>query len=84
MKFIQKLKNAVKVPLDFLTVFFFKMTHHKGKKSSFKTFMFVLALCYLLIQPLSIIRTALASSFVGYMLNNFTNNVMDSVIEVGT
>lgn len=83
MNIQQKIRNAIKVPKEFLTVFIVKMTHHKGKRSSFKTFIFVLAICYLIIQPLNIIRAALASSFAGYMLNNFTNNVMDTVIEVG-
>lgn len=83
MNIKQKIRKAVKIPKDFLTVFIVKMTHHKGKYSSFKTFIFLLAICYLIIQPLNIIRAALASSFAGYMLNNFTNNVMDTVIEVG-
>lgn len=83
MSILQKLKNAIKIPKEFVTVFLVKMTHHKGKYSSFKTFIFILAICYLIVQPLNIIRAALASSFAGYMLNNFTNNVMDSVIEVG-
>ena len=82
MNIKHKLYNMVKMPLEFITVFFFKMTHHQGKRSSFKTFIFLLAVCYLIVQPLAIIRAALASSFAGYMLNNLTNNVMDSVIEV--
>ena len=83
MSIKRKLSDVIKVPREFITVFIFKMTHHKGKRSSFKTFIFILAVCYLIVQPLNIIRAALASSFAGYMLNNFTNNVMDSVIEVG-
>lgn len=83
MNIKEKIRKAVKIPKDFLTVFIVKMTHHKGKYSSFKTFIFLLAICYLIVQPLIIIRAALASSFAGYMLNNFTNNVMDTVIEVG-
>lgn len=79
---IHKVKATLKIPLAFVSVFVHKMTHHKGQRSSFKTFIFVLAICYLIVQPLNIIRAALASSFAGYMLNNLTNNVMDSVVEV--
>lgn len=83
MSIKQKIRDAIKLPKEFITLFIVKTTHHKGKYSSFKTFIFILVICYLIVQPLNIIRAALASSFAGYMLNNFTNNIMNTVIEVG-
>ena len=39
-------------------------------------------ICYLITQPWTIIRGAIASSFTGYMLNNATDNVLETVVEM--
>lgn len=82
MNILDRLKKSCQVPIEFCRTIVYKLSHHNGKFSYFKTAVFISAFLYLLTQPLNIIRSALASSFVGYILNTFSNTVLDSAIEV--
>lgn len=82
MNILNRLKKSCRVPIEFCRTIAHKLSHHNGKFSYFKTAVFVSAFLYLLMQPLNIIRSAFASCFVGYILNNFSNTVLDSAIEV--
>lgn len=84
MNIMTHVRAFIKVPAKFLKILIVKMTHHKGKRSIFKTAVFFLAIGYILMQPLQTIRAAFTSSFAGYMLNNLTNNTMDSISEVSS
>lgn len=79
-----KLKGVISVPLDFFKIFFINLTHHKGKLSKFKIMILLCALGYMFVQPWLVVRAALASSFTGYMFNNITDNVLNTVVQIET
>lgn len=82
MNTLNRLKQACRVPIEVCRMVAYKLSHHKGRFSYFKTAIFTSALIYLLMQPLNIIRSAFASCFMGYVINNFSNSVLDSAVEV--
>ena len=78
----QKASKVVEVPKNFFTILFYKFTHHNGKLSKFKILILIMIICYLITQPWTVIRGAIASSFTGYMFNNATDNVLETVVEM--
>lgn len=72
---------SLQAPKNFFKVLFYRFTHHNGKLSKLKVVFLLLAFSYLIVQPWTIIRAALASSMTGFMMSNVTDNVLTAAVE---
>lgn len=67
----------------FIIKWFKGFTTYGGKFSFVKSSLFLILVLFLICQPWYIIRTALASSFMGYLFSTLTANTIDTLVDTG-